>query len=148
MKLSSKSDYGVRALIDLALYGGDGPVQRAEIAGRQHIPESYLDHLLGQLRRDGFVRSVRGPGGGHLLTRDPSDICLLHVIESLEGSVAPIACVEEGADCSSEHGACAQRWIWEGIYRDMRERLMALSLADLAEHARTATHAAAARYSI
>jgi Rrf2 family protein len=148
MKLSSKSDYGVRALIDLALYGGDGPVQRAGIAGRQHIPESYLDHLLAQLRRDGFVRSVRGPGGGHLLTRDPSDICLLHVIESLEGSVAPSACVEVGADCSAEHGACPQRWIWEDIYRDMRERLQAVSLADLAEHARSSTQAAAARYSI
>ena len=103
MKLSTKSDYGVRALIELALSGDGAPVQRAEIASRQRIPESYLDHLLAQLRRDGFVRSVRGPGGGHLLTREPEEMCLLHVIESLEGSVAsrwqtsPSACATGAA---------------------------------------------------
>ena len=66
MHIGTKGDYGVRALIDLAMFGGEGPVQRTEIARRQHIPDSYLDHLLAQLRRDGFVRSTRGPGGGHL----------------------------------------------------------------------------------
>ena len=72
MRLSKKGDYGVRALIDLALHDGEGPVRRAGIADRQRIPESYLDHLLAQLRRGGFVRSVRGPGGGHVLTRRPA----------------------------------------------------------------------------
>ena len=148
MKLSSKGDYGVRALIELALHSGEGPVQRAEIAARQHIPESYLDHLLAQLRRDGFVRSVRGPGGGHLLTRDPQDICLLHVIESLEGSVAPIACVEEGAECPHGPGECPQAWVWGDIYQEMRRRLGAVSLAELAERAREQRRAAAANYSI
>jgi Rrf2 family protein len=148
MKLSMKSDYGVRALIELALSGGEGPVQRAEIAARQHIPESYLDHLLAQLRRDGFVRSIRGPGGGHLLTREPSDMCLLHVIESLEGSVAPIACVEEGGECPHEPGECAQRWVWEDIYQETRRRLGAVSLADLAERASAQRRATAANYSI
>ena len=148
MKLSSKGDYGVRALIDLALYGGEGPVQRAEIAARQHIPESYLDHLLAQLRRDGFVRSIRGPGGGHVLTREPADMCLLHVIESLEGSVAPIACLEEDGECSHEHGPCAQRWVWEDIYDETRRRLGAVSLADLAEREREHLRTAAANYSI
>ena len=122
MRLSTKSDYGVRALIELALSGDGAPVQRAEIASRQHIPESYLDHLLAQLRRDGFVRSVRGPGGGHLLTREPEEMCLLHVIESLEGSVAPIACLEEGGECSHEPGECVQRWVWEDIYEETRRR--------------------------
>ncbi len=148
MRISTKGDYGVRALIDLTLYGGEGPVQRAEIARRAHIPESYLDHLLAQLRRDGFVRSIRGPGGGHLLTREPSDMCLLHVIESLEGSVAPIPCVEEGGECPHEPGECAQRWVWEDIYQETRRRLGAVSLADLAERASAQRRAAAANYSI
>ena len=62
MLLSTKGDYGVRALIDLARYANEGPVQRSEIAKRRKIPESYLDHLLAQLRRGGYVESVRGPG--------------------------------------------------------------------------------------
>ena len=148
MKLSKKGDYGVRALIDLALYDGEGPVQRAGIAERQHIPESYLDHLLAQLRRGGFVRSVRGPGGGHLLTQKPEEICLLHVIESLEGSVAPIACIEEGEECSHEFGPCAQRWVWEEIYEETRRRLGAVSIADLAERAREQRRSTVVNYSI
>ena len=146
MKLSTKSDYGVRALIELALSGEGLPVQRAEIAARQRIPESYLDHLLAQLRRDGFVRSVRGPGGGHLLTRDPAEMCLLHVIESLEGSVAPIACLEDGGECSHAAGECIQCWVWEDIYEETRRRLRALTLADLAGRVRA--HQRAANYSI
>ncbi len=148
MWLSRKGDYGVRALIDLALHDGEGPVQRAGIADRQDIPESYLDHLLALLRRGGFVRSVRGPGGGHLLTRRPEEICLLHVIESLEGSVAPIACVEDGEECTYDCGLCAQRHVWQEIYQDMRRRLGAVSIADLAERARAQQHARAANYSI
>ena len=148
VRLSTKGDYGVRALIELALHEGEGPVQRSEIAARRQIPESYLDHLLAQLRRDGFVRSIRGPGGGHLLTREPSDMCLLHVIESLEGSVAPIACVEEGGECPHEPGECAQRWVWEDIYQETRRRLGAVSLADLAERASAQRRATAANYSI
>ena len=123
-------------------------MQRSEIAARQHIPESYLDHLLAQLRRGGFVRSVRGPGGGHVLTRAPDEICLLHVIESLEGSVAPISCLEDGEECSHEFGPCAQRWVWEEIYEETRRRLAAVSLSDLAERAQKQQRALAANYSI
>ena len=148
MWLSRKGDYGVRALIDLALHDGEGPVQRAGIADRQEIPESYLDHLMALLRRGGFVRSVRGPGGGHLLTRRPEEICLLHVIETLEGSVAPISCIEDGGECTSDCGLCAQRPVWEEIYEDMRRRLGAVSIADLAERARAQQQARAAHYSI
>ena len=146
MRIGTKGDYGVRALIDLAMYGGDGPVQRAEIARRQHIPEAYLDHLLAQLRRAGFIRSTRGPGGGHQLTRPAQDFCLLHVLESLEGSLAPLACLED------EHGeggdVCAQQWVWREIYDDMRQRLAAVSLADLAERERERLRATATSYSI
>ncbi len=76
MRIGTKGDYGVRALIDLAMYGGDGPVQRAEIARRQHVPEAYLDHLLAQLRRAGFIRSMRGPSGGHELARPAEEVNL------------------------------------------------------------------------
>ncbi len=148
MRLSTKGDYGVRALIDLALYGGDGPVQRAEIARRQQIPESYLDHLLAQLRRDGFVRSTRGPGGGHELARPASDICLLHALESLEGSLAPLACLEDQADGHEHNVLCGQQWVWRDIYDETRRRLTAVSIADLAERERARLHTQGVSYQI
>ena len=147
MLLSTKGDYGVRALIDLAKHTGEGPVQRAEIARRRKIPESYLDHLLAQLRRDGYLRSTRGPGGGHQLAKDPADINLLEVLESLEGSLAPMECVLEAP--GSEAGAlCGQQWVWQDIYEHMRDRLSRTSLADLVEHEREHERQAAAMYSI
>jgi Rrf2 family protein len=134
MLLSTKGDYGVRAMIDLAKHAGEGPVQRAEIARRRQIPESYLDHLLAQLRRGGFIRSTRGPGGGHELAKAADDICLLHLLESLEGSLAPLQCIENPE--GGPEAICGQDWVWKEIYDDMRERLAAVSLADLVQHER------------
>jgi len=145
MRLSTKGDYGVRALIDLALHAGEGPVQRAEIARRQGVPESYLDHVLATLRRDGFIRSTRGPGGGHQLTRDAAEITLLEVIESLEGSIAPLECID--AAVAPQH-ACAQQGVWQDIYDYTRRRLMAVSIQELADHERERIRSIAASYSI
>jgi Rrf2 family protein len=148
MRLSTKGDYGVRALIDLAIYGGEGPVQRSEIARRQQVPESYLDHLLAQLRRDGFVRSTRGPGGGHELARPAEEICLLHALESLEGSLAPLACLEEAGEGHEHTVLCGQQWVWKEIYDETRRRLGAVTIADLANRERERMHALATSYSI
>lgn len=145
MRIGTKGDYGVRALIDLAMYGEDGPVQRHEIARRQHIPEAYLDHLLAQLRRAGFIRSTRGPAGGHQLIRTPEEVCLLHILETLEGSLAPMPCVEDG---HNEDGICGQQWIWREIYDDMRARLQAVTLAELASRERERLRENAVSYSI
>lgn len=145
MLLSTKGDYGVRAMIDLAKHEGEGPVQRAEIAKRRQIPESYLDHLLAQLRRAGFVRSVRGPGGGHLLAKPAEEICLLHLLEALEGSLAPLQCLD--GEPGSE-AICGQEWIWQEIYDDMRLRLSSVSLAALVDHEREHERVTAVNYSI
>lgn len=147
MRISTKGDYGVRALIDLAIYGGEGPVQRAAIARRGQIPESYLDHLLAQLRRGGFVRSTRGPGGGHELAHAARDMCLLHVLESLEGSLAPLACLEDDAG-DHDDSICGQQWVWRDIYDETRRRLEAVSIADLAEREQERLRSHAAHYSI
>ena len=149
MRLGTKADYGIRALIDLALHSDEGPVRRAAIAERQRIPEAYLDHLLAQLRRDGFIRSMRGPSGGHQLTRPPDDICMLHVLESLEGSLAPLGCLGESESEDEHDPLCGQQWVWREIYDDMRRKLASVSIADLASRERERTRAtAAASYSI
>ncbi len=147
MLLSTKGDYGVRALIDLAKHVGEGPVHRAAIARRRKIPESYLDHLLAQLRRDGYLRSTRGPGGGHELGRPASEITLLDVLESLEGSLVPMECVNE-APGSAVANLCGQQWVWQEIYQHMRERLAHTTITDLVEHERLHEQRSASSYAI
>src|SRR5262245_19419378 len=86
MRVSSRTDYGVRALYDLALHFGHGTVESREIAARQHMPEAYLHPVLSALKRGGLVRSVRGPSGGHDLARDPAEITLYDAFEVLDGT--------------------------------------------------------------
>ena len=135
MKISTKGDYGVRALIELAHHYGEGPLQSAEIAARQEVPEPYLDQLLTNLRRAGFIRSVRGPQGGHALIRDPREVKLSEVIVALEGSLAPIACVDDPEACTRT-GGCVQREVWEQVRDATLEVLEHVSIADLAEKER------------
>ena len=136
MRISTKGDYGLRALIELAHhYGQTKPVQSGEIAARQSIPESYLEQLLATLRRAGFIRSVRGPQGGHSLIRDPRDLRASEIIVALEGSILPIGCLEEGSPCSAS-GGCAQRDMWAQVRDAILQVLDNTALADLAERDR------------
>ena len=85
MRVSSRADYGVRALFELARRYGQGPTQSRDIAARQAIPEAYLHQLLGALNRAGLVRSTRGPLGGHELACDPATVTVWDVFVALEG---------------------------------------------------------------
>src|ERR1700681_1238516 len=115
MRLTMRSDYRAHAVIDLARRAGQGPVQCAEIAACQKIPEAYLDQLLSSLRRVGIVRSVRGPHGGHELARDPRQLTLGEIVTALEGPVVPHEFVHgPGAapDGDDWTAACAVRNAW------------------------------------
>ena len=131
MKVSMKVDYGVRALVDLASHHGDGPVQSAEIATRQAIPEAYLDQLLTTLHKSGFIRSRRGPQGGHTLAKDPRDIDLGTVVSSLDGNTPALDCLAEPNECSLSH-TCSQRDIWRSVDEAVQDMLSATTVADLA----------------
>ena len=135
MKVSTKGDYGVRALVELAHHYGEGVVQSAEIASRQEVPEPYLDQLLTNLRRAGFIRSVRGPQGGHALIRNPKEVRLSEVMQALEGSLAPIACVDDPGACTRT-GGCVQREVWARVRDATFDILESVSIADLAEKER------------
>ena len=117
MRMTMRSHYGAHAVIELARHYGQGPVQCAEIAARQQIPEAYLDQLLSALRRVGFIRSQRGPHGGHELARDPHELTLGDVVTALEGPVVPHDLVgsltpEDGAADIDWRAACAVRTAW------------------------------------
>ncbi len=139
MRVSTRSDYGLRALIELAGHYGGGPLQSSEIALRRHIPEQYLDQLLTTLRKAGFIRSVRGPSGGHEMVRDPQTISVRDVIESLEGSLSPVAWLDEPPEMTDHPHACGQREIWERIRDATNEILASYTIADLLEREPQAT---------
>jgi Rrf2 family protein len=147
MKVSTKGDYGIRALIELAhRYGEAKPLQSSEIAARQRVPESYLEQLLTTLRRAGFIRSVRGPQGGHALLRDPRSLRVSEVIEALEGPIMQVDCLDETSPCSHGPG-CAQRDMWADVRSAILGVLDNTTIADLAERDR-ASQPAGARYII
>ena len=127
MRISTKGDYGVRALIELSHHYGEGPLQSAEIAARQRIPEPYLDQLLTTLRKAGFIRSVRGPQGGHALILRPEEVRLSDVIRSLEGSLSPVAHLhDEGYQCRAAHE------VWHNVEEATQKILDSVTIGDLA----------------
>ena len=97
MKLSKKSEYGLRALLELTLVHGRFPLQRQDIAARQHIPVQFLEQILLALKRGGLLSSRRGIKGGYTLIKQPRDITLGQVIRILDGPLAPIGCVSKTA---------------------------------------------------
>ena len=125
----------MRALVELAHHFGEGPIQSAHIASAQDVPEPYLDQLLTTLRRAGFIRSVRGPQGGHALIEEPNKLPLSSVIVALEGSLAPLACVDDPESCTKE-GGCVQRDVWEQVRDATQEILENVTIGDLAKKER------------
>ena len=144
MKVSMKGDYGVRALVELAHHYGEKPVQSAVIASRQCIPEPYLDQLLTSLRRSGFIRSVRGPQGGHALIRDPRELRLSEAISALEGSLSPISCLEDPDGCPKNTNCCLLP-VWREVAEATLRILEGITIADLAEREHSGS---VARYAI
>ena len=135
MRVPMKVDYGVRALVDLAQRYGDGSVQTVEIADRQSIPEPYLEHLLTTLGKFGFIRSRRGPQGGHVLAKSPDEISLGMVMAGLDGSGATLDCITEPEECTLS-GNCAQREVWRSVEDAIDSVLGSTTIADLANRQR------------
>lgn len=131
MKLSSKSDYGIRALVDLAQHAGAGPIPSAEIALRQGIPASLVGQVLGRLRTSGFIRSTRGAQGGHQLALPASAIHLDAVVQALEGPIAPGACLDQ-APIERCTGAAAQVRLWADVQAAILNVLNGRTVEDLA----------------
>ena len=135
MKISTKGRYGTRALLDLALHPGNEPAQLKHIAQRQEIPLQYLEHLITPLKAGGLVRSTRGPKGGISLTRPPREIKLSDVIHLLEGSLAPVECVDDPTACSRSN-SCVTREVWIELKKAMDGILDSTTLQDLVERQR------------
>jgi len=132
MRLSTKGRYGFRALLQLALSYGRGPVHLKHIAAKQQISLKYLEQLIASLMAAGFVKSIRGAKGGYLLTRPPHEISLSEVFQALEGSLAPVECVDDVGVCQRAN-FCVTRDVWKEMKEALDKVLGPLTLKDLVE---------------
>ena len=132
MKLSTRARYGTRALLDLAVQGSAEPVSLKDIAKRQQISLQYLEQLMTPLIAAGLVRSVRGPKGGVLLAKSPEEIKLSEIIRLLEGSIAPVECVDNPKVCPRSE-LCVTRDIWKEVKKAMEGVLQTTTLQSLIE---------------
>ena len=147
MKLSTRGRYGTRALLELALHQGEGPVLLKDIAQRQQISLQYLEHLITPLIAAGMVQSTRGPRGGVWLARLPEEIRLSEVIQLLEGSIAPVECLNNPEICNRSE-SCATRDIWGELKKAMNGVLESTTLQDLVERQKSKEQPEEAMYDI
>jgi len=135
MKLSTRVRYGTKALLELALHWGEGPVLLKDIAQRQQIPLPYLEHLIGPLVQAGIIKSSRGTRGGVTLLKPPEEIILSEVIQLLDGSIAPVECVDKPETCPRSD-LCVTHDIWDEIKEAVSKVLGSITLQDLVERQR------------
>ena len=149
MKLSTRSTYGMRALIELALHGGHGPLSAALIAKRQDLSVAYLEQLLHRLKRRGIVTSVRGPRGGYVLAKEPQRITMAEVVRILDGTngaengksrrLVPNGTAGSSRRDSRDGHRHAQRIadaVWRCVHDRLTESLGAVTLQDLCDEVR------------
>lgn len=130
LRLSTKGQYGVRAMFEIAKGYPDKPTTIREISERQEVSVAYLEQILGMLRRAGLVRSVKGPGGGYLLEREPSHISVGAVLKVLEGPVAITSCMDPMEGCSRVD-SCVTHMLWRSLGQKIEGFLGTITLGDL-----------------
>jgi len=142
MMFSTRSEYGVRVMIQLARRRGSGPVPLTEIAEAESLPLSYLEQLVSRLRKAELVSSTRGAHGGYELSRDPAGITMAEVVRALEGSLVPMQCFDElgGSRVLCNHvddgfENCATKLLWTRVQGGITRALEQTTLAELAAFA-------------
>ena len=131
MRLSTKAQYAVRALVSLALNGNGQPVSIKSISNWENISLTYLEQLFVKLRRGQIVRSVRGPGGGYVLARPAAEIRVDEIIDTVEETLVPVSCMDDDGTCGCT-SQCVTHAIWQGLGEQIRTFLASKTLEDLA----------------
>ena len=140
MRMSTKAQYAVRAMVNLNLYSEGSPVSLRDISMRESISLTYLEQLFVKLRRGQIVKSVRGPGGGYLLARLAREIQVDEIIDSVEESLVPVACMDSKRGCACDD-QCVTHNVWLGLGERIRDFLASITLEELTQEARGKTTA-------
>jgi Rrf2 family protein len=133
IRFSTRGEYGIRMMMDLARHYGEGPQPLSEVAKHEALPATYLEQLVGKLRRAGLLVSQQGAHGGYRLTRPPSEMTVGEVLRVLEGPISPMVCATEGETamlCDRQH-FCSANIVWERVRDSVAQALDSLTLADL-----------------
>ncbi len=135
MKLSTRTRYGIRAILELAENYGNGPLQLRIIAHDQGVSVKYLEQLMAMLKAAGIVRSVRGSKGGYILAKSPSQVKVSECFQCLEGSVITTECVEDESFCERTND-CIARQVWTEVQNAVMGVLESITLQDLVDRAK------------
>ncbi len=132
MRLSTKSRYGTRLMVDMAQHYQNGPINLAAVANRQGISVKYLEQIIIPLKKAHYIQSVRGAKGGHALAKPPGEITVGEIVALLEEGTSLVACSINDAACERSQ-TCLTRWLWQEAAKALFDRLYAITLADVME---------------
>lgn len=131
MKISTKGRYALRLMLDIALNDAKTPVRIKDIAERQQISDKYLEQIVSSLNKAGFVKSLRGPQGGYRLTKKPEEYTVGMILRLIEGSLAPVACLDDDINNCTRADRCPTLILWEKLYDAISDVVDNITLADL-----------------
>ena len=131
MKFSTKGRYALRVIIDLAEHNSGKYIPLTDIAARQEISEKYLESIVSVLSKNGYDDALSGKGGGYRLNRSPDEYTVGDIIKLIEGSLAPVACLEPNAKPCSRASECRTKRMWSGLQKLMTDYLDGITVGDL-----------------
>lgn len=134
MKISTKGRYAIQTLVDLAQHE-EGLVPLKDVAARQGVSQKYLEQIVMAMSKAGFLYSVRGPQGGYKLARQPEEYNMAEVLQTIEGSLAPVVCLDTDTNTCEKCDTCATVDMWSGLYKAMTDYLSGVTLRDLVDRA-------------
>ncbi len=133
MKISTKGRYALRMLLDMAIHNTGEPVRIKDIAARQAISDKYLEQIVSVLNKAGYVRSIRGPQGGYLLTKAPEQYTVGMILRLTEGSLAPVACLDDDVNECERQDNCVTLLLWQKLDDAIKSVIDTITLADLVQ---------------
>lgn len=136
MKISTKGRYALRTMLDLAVHENGGLIPLREISTRQGITIKYLEQVMNLLNKAGYVRSVRGAGGGYRLAKEPSEYTIGDILRVAEGSLAPVSCLEDEVNLCPRNADCMTVDFWEGLADAINNYVDSFTLEDLLKYSK------------
>ncbi|MDD5934876.1 MAG: Rrf2 family transcriptional regulator [Clostridiales bacterium] len=133
MKISTKGRYAVRMMLDMALNNTGEPIRIKDISSRQNISDKYLEQIVSILNKAGFVKSIRGPQGGYKLSKSPEQYTIGMILRLTEGSLAPVACLEDEVNQCDRQDECVTLLLWKKLDTAIKSIVDTTTLADLVD---------------